>query len=105
IRIEVLLTVISRIRVAPTPLYLKRSPEGEEFSGRLFVWDTQEGDVELETIEVGPQPLTWSVAAVPGKKVITLVAKPGKLRPQGTAPITLKIKKPCSQAIPLEVRW
>ncbi len=105
IRIEVLLTVVPPIRVAPDPLYLKRSGKDEKFTGQLYVSDAQGSRIELDGIDVGRHPLTWSARDVSGKKVITLAADRAKIRSSGSAPITLRITKPCSQLIPLEVRW
>ncbi len=105
IRIEVLLKVVPRIRVAPDPLYLKRSGKDEKFTGQLYVSDVRGDPIELGDVDVGQHPFTWSARDVPGKKVITLVADRTKIRSSGSAPITLRITKPCSQLIPLEVRW
>lgn len=105
IRIEVLMAVLSRIRVAPDPLYLKRSPKGEQFLGELYISDAQGSPIELDGIDVGRQPLTWSARDVPGKKVITLAADRRKNGSSGSVSVTLRITKPCSQLIPIDVRW
>ena len=105
IRVEVLLALSPRIHVAPAALYLKRSVNGESYTGRLFVWDAQGEEVELEAVEVGQEPFAASVAALPGKKAVTLAAEAGKLPSKGTAGITLKVRKPCVEALPVEVRW
>jgi hypothetical protein len=105
IQIQVGFAVVNRIRTAPTMICLKRSPEKDQFIGRLLVWDAQGRRLELETIEVSQESLSWSVCECSGKKVILLVAKPGKLDQPGSAQITLKIKEPCSQAVAVPVRW
>jgi hypothetical protein len=105
IRIAVNLSIGNRIRAAPKAVCLKRSPGREELLGRLIVWDSHGEKVELEAIEVGQAPLTWSVSDVAGKKVIVLATKPEKAGQRGSAQIALKVREPRSQAIAVVVRW
>ena len=97
--------VTAPVLVAPSPLYLVRSGVNAQLTGQVFVWAAEMSEIEIDSVDVGNLPLEWSSADVPGKKVITFVGDEAKLSKNGSVRVVLRIKRPCVQAIPLELRW
>jgi hypothetical protein len=107
IPVEVIITRARRLRMAPTRLQLRSSPDSGAVVGKLFVDDTEGDLVEIVSVTPSDARLQCLFDPKPAPRVVIEVRLTGRKVAEESVPghVLVTVKKPVRAALSVPVSW